>query len=451
VTHRVRDRGPLTYDSGSVAAPRTPTVTPLPTDANRMSQSVTLRRAAPAIAVVGAGIVGATTAYVLARRGAHVTLIDRAEPGRGCSYGNAGALAPASIVPLAMPGILYRVPGMLLDRDGPLRLPLGYLPRALPWLLRLVAASRPDRTESIAARLAALNAQAIERHLVLASEIGAAGLIRRDGHLHVYPDAAALAKDAAAWALRERHGVRCERVDRADIEVLEPRLGPAYRTGVFLRDQAMVINPFRYVQQIVRAFVVGGGRLVRDEVRAVEPDLARGWSVHTSEGRQSADHLILAAGVYTPRLVEPLGMRLPIESQRGYHVSFPDAAAPVSRIVVLADRKVFVTPLEHGFRVAGTVEFGGLDRPPDRRRFAHLSKLAREAFPGTAMGEERHWMGHRPSTPDSLPLVGPVASRPGLWLAAGHGHLGLTGAVGTAFALADAILEGTPALAPAIA
>jgi len=416
-----------------------------------MSQTMSLRRATPAIAVVGAGIVGATVAYVLSRRGAHVTLIDRAEPGRGCSYGNAGALAPASLVPLAMPGLLWRVPGMLLNRDGPLRLPLGYLPRALPWLLRFVAASRPDRVEAIAARLAAQNAQAIERHLALAREVGASELIRRQGHLHVYPDAAALGRDAAAWALRERHGVRCERVDRADIEGLEPRLGPGYRAGVFLPDQAMVVNPFRYVQQIVRAFVVGGGRLLRDEVRAIEPDLARGWSVHTSEGRQGADHLILAAGAHTPQLAESLGMRLPIESQRGYHVTFPDAAAPVSRIVVLADRKVFVTPLEHGFRVAGTVEFGGLDRPPDRRRFAHLSKLAREAFPGTAMGEERHWMGHRPSTPDSLPLVGPVASRPGLWLAAGHGHLGLTGAVGTAFALADAILEGTPALAPAIA
>jgi len=416
-----------------------------------MSQTVSLSRTAPAIAVVGAGIVGATTAYMLARRGAHVTLIDRTEPGRGCSYGNAGALAPASIVPLAMPGILRRVPGMLLDPAGPLRLPLGYVPRAIPWLARFVAASRRDRVEAIAARLAALNAEAIERHTVLAREIGAPELVRTHGHLHVYRDAGALAKDAPAWALRERYGVRCERVERADIESLEPRLGACYRTGVFLPDQAMVVNPFRYVQQIVRAFVVGGGRLVRDEVRAIEPDLARGWSVHTSEGRQTADHLILAAGAQTPLLVGPLGVRLPIESQRGYHVTFPDDTAPVSRIVVLADRKVFVTPLERGFRVAGTVEFGGLLRPPDPRRFALLGRLAREAFPGIATGEERHWMGHRPSTPDSLPLVGPVASRAGLWLATGHGHLGLTGAVSTAHALADAILEGSPALAPAIA
>lgn len=416
-----------------------------------MSHSASLSRAAPAIAVVGAGIVGATTAYALSRRGAHVTLIDRAEAGRGCSYGNAGAIAPGSVVPLGMPGLVRRVPGMLLDPDGPLRLPVGYLPRAMPWLLRLLAASRPARVEAIAARLADLNAQAIERHAALAREIGAPELVQRCGHLHVYPDTAALAKDAAAWALRERHGVRCERVDRADIEALEPRLAPRYRTGVYLPDQARVTNPFRYVQQIVRAFVVAGGRLVRDEVRAIEPDLARGWSVHTSEGRLGAEHVVLAAGVHTPSLVAPLGVRLPIESERGYHVTFPDAPAPSSRIVVLADRKVFVTPLERGFRVAGTVEFGGVARAPDPRRFAHLVRLAREAFPGVAFGEERHWMGHRPGTPDSLPLVGPVASRAGLWLATGHGQLGLTGAVGTASALADAILAGSPALAPAIA
>jgi len=416
-----------------------------------MSRIEPASRAAPAIVVVGAGIVGATIAYVLARRGAHVTLIDRAEPGRGCSYGNAGAIAPASVAPLAMPGLLRRVPGMLLDRDGPLRLPLAYAPRALPWLRRFVDASRPDRVEAIAARLAALNADAVERHVALAREVGAPELVQRRGHLHVYTDTAALAKDAAAWALRQRHGVRCERIDRADIEALEPRIGPAYRTGVFLPDQAMVVNPFRYVQQIVRAFVVGGGRLVRDEVRGIEPDLVRGWSVHASAGRQSADHLIVAAGALTPLLVLPLGVRIPVESQRGYHVTFADVDAPVSRTVVLADRKIFVAPLDRGFRVAGTVEFGGLARAPDPRRYSLLARAVREAFPGLAAGEERHWMGHRPSTPDSLPLVGPVASRAGLWLATGHGHLGLTGAVGTAHALADAILEGSPALTPAIA
>jgi D-amino-acid dehydrogenase len=416
-----------------------------------MSQPALVPRSAPAIAVVGGGIVGTTAAYVLCKRGAHVTLIDRAEPGRGCSYGNAGALSPTSVAPLAMPGVLARVPGMLLDPESPLHVPLGYLPRALPWLVRFAASSRPDRVEAAAAKLASLYANAIEHHVALAREVGASDLIRRRGHLHVYPDAEALRRDAAAWLLRERHGARFERVDRAGIEALEPRVAPRYRIGVHVPDHAMVVQPFRYVQQIVRAFVVRGGRLLRDDVRAIEPDLARGWSIHTSEGRQNADHVIVAAGMQSAELLEPLGVRLPLESQRGYHVTFEDVESPVSRIVVLADRKAFVTPLASGFRIAGTVEFGGLNRAPNWRRSALLAKFARESFAGVPRCEEHHWMGHRPCTPDSVPLVGPVASRTGLWLATGHGHLGLTGAVNTALALADAILEGTPQLTPAIA
>jgi len=415
-----------------------------------MSRNAPLRNA-PAIAIVGAGIVGAAIALTLCRRGAHVTLIDRAEPGRGCSYGNAGALSPGSVAPLALPGLLKSLPRLLLDPDGPLHLPPAYLPRALPWLARFVAASAPERVEAIAQRLAALNADAIEHHLDFAREIGVADLIRRNGHLHVYPDAAALAKDAYAWTLRARHGVRFERLDRAGIDALEPGLAPRYTTAIWLPDHAFVVNPFRYVQQIVRAFVVRGGRLARDQVRAIEPDLPRGWTVVTGDGRQNVDHVIVAAGVQSSALLEPLGVRLPLESQRGYHVTFRGVAAPVSRIVVLADRKAFVTPMEQGFRIAGTVEFGGLARPANPRRSALLAKFAREAFVGVAAAEESHWMGHRPCTPESLALVGPVASRQGLWLATGHGHLGLTQSVNTARLLADAILEGAPVLTPAIA
>ena len=400
---------------------------------------------------MGAGIVGAAAAYVLCKRGAHVTLIDRADPGRGCSYGNAGALSPGSVAPLAMPGVLAQAPRLLLDRDGPLHLPLSYLPRALPWLTRFVAASRPDRVDAIAAKLAALHAGAIEHHMAIAEEVGAADLLVRRGHLHVYPDAAALAKDAGAWKLRERHGVRIERLDRAGIIALEPRISPRYTVGMYLPDHAMITNPFRYVQQIVRAFVVRGGRLAREEVRSIEPDLARGWSVHMSEGKQNADHVIVAAGMHSRALLEPLGLRLPLESQRGYHVTYSHVEAPLSRVVVLADRKAFVTPMEGGFRIAGTVEFGGLERPANPKRSALLARFARESFLDLPPAEEKHWMGHRPCTPDSLPLIGPVASRTGLWLATGHGHLGLTGSINTALALADAILAGSPALTPAIA
>ena len=174
------------------------------------------------VAVVGAGIVGTCIAYELRKRGLDVTLIDRDEPGRGCSFGNSGAISPGSVAPLAMPGIMAAVPAMLRDPEGPLHLPLGYLLRATPWLLRFVAAARPSRVAAIADQLAALHRGAVARHLALAQEVGVPELILQRGHLHLYPDARAFAKDAAAWQLREAHGYRVERLDRTGILALEP-------------------------------------------------------------------------------------------------------------------------------------------------------------------------------------------------------------------------------------
>lgn len=393
----------------------------------------------PRIAVVGAGIVGACIAYTLQKRGARVTLIDRDEPGRGCSYGNSGAISPGSVAPLAMPGILKSVPGMLLDPESPLRLPLSYLPRALPWLARFVAASRARAVEDAARRLAAVHADAVQRHVALAREIGAPELVLQRGHLHLYPDEAALAKDAGGWRLREQYGYRFQTLDRDGILDLEPAIGPRYRIGVFLADHATILNPFRYVQAIVNAWQARGGRLLRGEAGA--PARADGgWSVDVNGTRQAFQRVVIAAGAWTPTLLRPLGVRLNLESQRGYHVQFQGASATVSRTVVLADRKVFVTPMEEGLRVGGTVEIGGLARPADPRRAQVLARIARDTFAGLDDAPVAQWMGHRPCMPDSVPVIGEVPGHPGLWLATGHGHLGLTDSVNTALRIADDML-----------
>jgi D-amino-acid dehydrogenase len=400
------------------------------------------------VAVIGAGIVGAAIAYTLLQRGAQVTLIDRDEPGSGCSFGNSGAISPGSVAPLAMPGILKTVPGMLLDPESPLRLPLPYLPHALPWLMRFVAASRVAAVADAARRLAALHAGALERHLTLAREIGVPELILQRGHLYVYPDEAALAKDAGGWRLREQYGYHFEKLDRQGIQDLEPAIGPRYQIGVFLADHATVLNPFRYVQAIIRAYQARGGNLLRGQ--AGTPERAgTGWSLNINGARHDYQHVVVAAGAWTPRLLRPLGVRLNLESQRGYHVQFQGASATVSRTVVLADRKLFVTPMEEGLRVGGTVEIAGLSRAPDPRRAQILERIARDTFTGIGDAATTQWMGHRPCMPDSVPVIGAVPDQPGLWLAAGHGHLGLTDSVNTAVRIADAMLGETRSSASA--
>ena len=396
------------------------------------------------VAVVGAGVVGSCIALALRKRGAAVALIDRDEPGRGCSYGNSGAISPGSVAPLAMPGILSSVPRMLLDEESPLHLPLSYLPKAAPWLMRFVASAQPSRVALSAAKLAALHTGALERHEALARELGVPELFVRRGHLHLYPDARVLAKDAAGWRMRRHYGYPFTQLDRDGILALEPRVVERYRIGVFIADHATIVNPFRYVQAMVRAFTARGGRLRREEVRAMTPLEGGRWRLATAGAADGAgqcfDEVVVAAGAWSRRLLDPLGLPLALESQRGYHVQFQGGRDTVSRTVVLADRKIFVTPMEDGLRVGGTVEIAGLERPPDPRRAAILERIARETFEGLDDLQTTRWMGHRPCMPDSVPVIGPAPGRPGLWLAVGHGHLGLTDSINTAQSIASGML-----------
>lgn len=396
------------------------------------------------VAVVGAGVVGTSIALALRKRGAEVTLFDRDEPGHGCSYGNSGAISPGSVAPVAMPGILRSVPRMLLDPDSPLFLRMGYLPRALPWLLRFIESASPARVEASAAKLAALHAGAVEAHEAMTRELGVPELLRKGGHLHLYPDEAALAKDAASWRLREAHGFKVERLDRGGIEALEPNVAERYRIGLYLADHATILNPLRYVQAMARAFAAAGGRIVRADVSGLQRQDG-GWRVHASHGSSESaasafDDVVVAAGAWSRALLAPLGIPLALESQRGYHAQFDDAQGVISRTVVLADHKMFLAPMEQGLRAGGTVEIGGLAAPPDERRAAMLARIARESLRGLQDVPASSWMGHRPCTPDSVPVIGPAQGHPGLWLATGHGHLGLTDSLNTARRIADGVL-----------
>ena len=274
-------------------------------------------------------------------------------------------------------------------------------------------------------------------------------LFVRRGHLHLYPDAQALAKDAEGWRLREHYGYRFQRLDRDGILALEPNIGERYRLGVFMADHATIVNPFRYVQAMVRAFTARGGQVRREDVRALSPLGDGRWrlaSAGTPEGTDASfDHVVVAAGAWSRHLLDPLGVHLALESQRGYHVQFQGGRDTVSRTVVLADRKIFVTPMEEGLRVGGTVEIAGLQRPPDPRRAAILERIARETFEGLDDLPSTQWMGHRPCMPDSVPVIGPAAGRPGLWLAVGQGHLGLTDSINTAHSIASTMLGGRAA------
>jgi glycine/D-amino acid oxidase-like deaminating enzyme len=401
------------------------------------------RSGGDAVVVIGAGIVGVCTAWHLLRRGADVTLIDRDEPGRGCSYGNAGALSCGSVAPLAMPGVMRDALTMLLDPAAPLRIPLAYLPKAAPWLMRFVRASRPDAVRRIADALSSLLATSIERHEDMLRDVGAPDLLRRTGQLYLYPDEKAVRKDTMSWALRREHGLTVEQLGRAGILALEPEVGPDYTVGMFTPEQGMSINPYRQVVAIAADFSRRGGRIVRDRVVAIDMEGTRVRAVRGESATYPADHAVICAGAWSAELLAQLGYRIPLESQRGYHVAIPAPGIAVGRPVIAADRKVFLTPMDDGLRVAGTVEFGGLARAPTRKRADYLVRDLARVFPRAKIPADwSYWMGHRPCLPDSLPVMGPSRHR-GLWLCFGHGHLGLTMSAVSGDILARAI-RGEP-------
>jgi len=391
------------------------------------------------VVVIGAGIVGVCIAWHLLRRGASVTLIDRDEPGRGCSFGNAGALSSGSVAPLAMPGVMRDAMSMLLDPSAPLHIPLSYLPKAAPWLTRFVRASHADEVRRISDVLSTLLDHAIEKHMEILSEAGATDIVRRTGQLYLYPDEKALAKDTMSWALRRDHGLAIDRLGRGDILAIEPEVGPAYTVGMFTPEQGMSANPYRQTVAIADDFRRHGGRFVRDRAVEMVVDGDRVRAVRGENTVYACDHTVVCAGAWSTQLLLGLGYKVPLESQRGYHVTIPSPVIAVSRPVVAADRKVFITPMEDGLRAAGTVEFGGLARPATRKRAEYIVRDLSHVFPRVQIPADwSYWMGHRPCLPDSLPVIGPSRHR-GLWFNFGHGHLGLTMSATSGDILARAI------------
>jgi glycine/D-amino acid oxidase-like deaminating enzyme len=382
------------------------------------------------IAIIGAGIVGLCTAYSLRQAGYRVTLYDFNLPGSQCSSGNAGALSSRSIAPLAMPGVLKDSISMLLDSSSPLYVPTHYWLKAAPWFLRFIAAARPERVAQIASALDRLLAGSVEAHAQLAKAIGRPDLVRASGQLHLYPNEPAYLKDLGSWDLKTRHGLRAERVDRKGILELEPEMGPDYTTGVFLPDEGWVGEPLVYAQAIAQSLQNMGVAFQTARIANLSQENQK-WTLSDRTSHWQADRVVVCAGAWSRPLLAAQGHDVPLESQRGYHLQIPDPKVHLQRVVVLADRKVFMTPMDSGLRIAGTVEFGGNDSPPNQQRAMLLAEHARAGFPTLSIRSPASWMGSRPCLPDSMPVIGPIPDRPGLWCAFGHGHLGLTGSVNT--------------------
>ena len=390
------------------------------------------------IAVVGAGIVGLAIALRLRRDGYRVTVYDAMEPGSQTSAGNAALIMTAQTVPFAEPAILRKLPGLMRRKDGPLAVRKTHLPRLVPWITLFCKNNTRKRRAEISETLAPMAMNSLQLWMDLAGAHDAPRLFRQNGVLQVYRTRKgfkAARQDAEA---RGQQGVPYEIIQPEEMRQLEPALCDDLTGGILYTDAAQCMDPRKLSDTISGLFRTSGGEVRRSEVRRLQPVDRNSVNVVTEDSETGYDEVIVAAGISSPGLLSPLGVRPRLASERGYHLMLHGAEMPLNRPIIAGEGRFAITPLEGGIRLAGTSEFAHPQAQPDWDRADRLFDQAQELLPDLdGDGNASRWCGTRDSTPDGLPYVGRLKKHRNVICAFGHGHLGLTLAATTAQLVSD--------------
>ena len=404
---------------------------------------------APHTVVIGAGINGVAAAIWLARAGHRVTLVERQAPGEGTSHGNAGVLASCAVVPVTTPGLLRKAPGMLMDPEFPLFMRWSYLPRMLPWPPQYVSNANDADTRRIAAHLKFIIGDSVEQHQDLAGNTVADQWLVPSDYQFAYRNRAEFEAESYVWKLRRENGFEPEILEGAAVQEKEPALGPGIGMLAVMRDHhGHIRSPGQYVKSLAEVFLELGGTIMQATVQGMELVDDKLRSVTTDQGPIACDSAVIATGIWSTPLAGKLGIKVPMESERGYHVVFREPSQSVSVPTMIASGKFVATPMHDGMRCAGIVEFGGLEKGPSRKPIELLMRKMKELMPTLEYSDTVEWMGHRPAPTDSLPFIGQIRSS-GVYTAFGHQHIGLTGGAKTGRLVAGLITgeQDEPSLA----
>ena len=389
------------------------------------------------IAVIGAGVIGLAIACRLQAQGREVVLIDPADPGSGASYGNAGTIADYAVMPVGTPDVLRNLPSLLFNRNSPLSIRRAALPSLAPWLLRFARQSLPAAAKRNSAALAVLLADAGTSWLRLADEVGGNAILQHRGCLYLYETDAAFQAAAADMDFRRGFGIKVDLISPNILAQMEPDL-PAVEGGAAFFPGAVFLNDPGRMMGLLSAGI--------PRIRARVDWLGRrnGGVFLAGHGLQlQARRVVIAAGAHSKALARMAGDRVPLDTERGYHLEWDMKVPRLSRPTCPTSRGFYLCPMEGRLRVAGTVELGGLAAGPSRHRLDRLLEGARGVFPDLGP-PDRDWMGFRPSMPDSLPVIGFSKGGPEIIHAFGHGHIGVTLAPITARIVADLVAGRAP-------
>lgn len=395
------------------------------------------------IIVIGAGICGLSAAIWLRRAGHEVTLLDKDGPGAGASFGNAGLLAQWAIVPVNTPGVITTALKYALNPHKPLFVQWSYFPRMIPWLLKFAANANDRDARRMVAGITAIVGDSLDQHLALTRGTRAEKWVTSSDFSYAYETRADFEADAYGWALKREAGYVPELLEGGAVQEAEPILGPAIRCLATLKGHGHILNPGAYMTDLAAVLQDEGGSYVQAEVRDITLTDGRITEVETDHGPMPCTAAVLAAGIWSKPLMRKLGLKVPLEAERGYHLHFVGPSHLPRNPMMIASSKFAVNPMEHGLRCAGTVELGDITKGPSRAPLDLIRRGAARAFPDLTYEKVEEWMGFRPSTPDSLPLIGEI-SNTGVHAAFGHQHVGLTAGPKTGRIVADLISGKRP-------
>ena len=376
------------------------------------------------IAVIGAGIQGVCISLSLIKKGHKVTMFDRGEPGNSASYGNAGHFSPYASVPMNRPDILVDVPSMLLSSNGPLALKWNYVPKMLPWFLKFIKNCTKKNMLHTAKYMHQILDLALPAYDDLFQDVDITGLIENKGIIYFWTD-----KDLKSRELeiniRKQLGVKQQLLTPKEIHDLEPHLNQIYHGGVLYPQARHTRNPKKILLKLFDLFLNRGGKFKKQNVETISFSSDDQPTVKTNQDAYKFDKAVIACGAFSKKLTDQVNEKIPLDTERGYHVHFKNHDHLLSRPVIFLNRGFGITPMEQGLRVVGTVEFGGLNNPLSKKRIQNLINNAKYLFPKLGKHEDE-WLGFRPTLPDFLPVIGPSKNHKNLFYSFGHHHLGWT-------------------------
>ena len=394
------------------------------------------------VVIAGAGIVGVSSAIWLQRAGHEVTLVDRMDGALRTSYGNAGVLAAGAILPVPVPGLAQKLPKMVFSRDEPLFLQWRYLPRLLPFLAKYLSFARADHVAHCARSFSYLLADSHAQHQSLAEGTGAERFISDEDFCFGYATEASYRADEPGRALRRAHGYEIEELDGAAYAVRDPLYSGQFAKVVCYKNSGRISDPGAYLAALLAHFQAEGGTMLAARIEDIELQHGAYKALITDQGRVTGDHIVLAMGAWSGKMAKKLGIkRLALESERGYHIELHNPSAMPKAPMMVSAGKFVVTPMEGRIRCAGVVEFASTEAAAQDGPVQFIKRQIATLFPDLTYDHMSDWMGRRPATTDSLPLIGPARAIANGHMAFGHQHIGLTAGPKTGRLIADMVSD----------